>query len=62
MTRRKKCALFFLYALLKNTSDIQPETLHAATRGQSIPVFGLAHLLGLQLMPRIRNWVVSQFS
>jgi len=42
--------------LLKNTSEIQPDTLHADTHGQSEPVFGLAHLLGIQLMPRIRNW------
>jgi TnpA family transposase len=24
--------------------------------GQSTPVFGLAYLLGIELMPRIRNW------
>lgn len=49
-------AVYILDGLLKNTSDIQPETLHADTQGQSTPVFGLAHLLGIQLMPRIRNW------
>jgi TnpA family transposase len=32
------------------------DTLHADTHGQSEPVFGLSHLLGIQLMPRIRNW------
>jgi TnpA family transposase len=37
-------------------ADIQPDTLHADTQGQSTPVFGLAHLLGIKLMPRIRNW------
>lgn len=42
--------------LLKNTSDIQPNTIHADTQGQSTPVFALAHLLGIKLMPRIRNW------
>ena len=26
------------------------------THGQSAPIFGLAHLLGIELMPRIRNW------
>ncbi|MGH0945176.1 Tn3 family transposase [Bacillus mycoides] len=36
--------------------DIQPETLHADTQGQSTTVFGLSALLGIQLMPRIRNW------
>ncbi len=28
----------------------------ADTQGQSTPVFGLAYLLGIELMPRIRNW------
>ena len=49
-------AVYILDGLLKNTSDIQPDTLHADTHGQSEPVFGLSHLLGIQLMPRIRNW------
>jgi TnpA family transposase len=44
------------WGLLKNTSDIQPDTLHADTQGQSAPVFALSYLLGIQLMPRIRNW------
>lgn len=49
-------AVYILDGLLKNTSDIQPDTLHADTQGQSAPVFALAHLLGIKLMPRIRNW------
>lgn len=49
-------AVHILDGLLKNHSDIQPETLHADTQGQSEPVFGLARLLGIILMPRIRNW------
>jgi len=49
-------AVYILDGLLKNQSDIQPDTLHADTQGQSTPVFGLAHLLGIKLMPRIRNW------
>jgi TnpA family transposase len=40
----------------ENQSDIQPDTLHADTQGQSTAIFGLAYLLGIQLMPRIRNW------
>jgi TnpA family transposase len=37
--------------------DEEPiETLHADTQGQSTPVFALAYLLGIQLMPRIRSW------
>ena len=30
--------------------------IHADTQGQSLPVFGLAWLLGFELLPRIRNW------
>ncbi|WP_141540691.1 Tn3 family transposase [Bacillus cereus] len=36
--------------------DIQPDRIHADTQGQSTTVFGLSSLLGIQLMPRIRNW------
>src|SRR6266446_5915442 len=49
-------AVYIIDGLLKNTSEIQPDTLHADTQGQSTPVFALAHLLGIKLMPRIRNW------
>lgn len=49
-------AVYILDGLLKNRSDIQPDTLHADTQGQSAPVFALSYLLGIELMPRIRNW------
>ncbi|ANV84116.1 transposase [Picosynechococcus sp. PCC 7003] len=49
-------AVYILDGLLKNTSALQPDTLHADTQGQSTPVFALAHLLGIELMPRIRSW------
>lgn len=49
-------AVYILDGLLKNESDIQPDTIHADTQGQSAPVFGLAFLLGIALMPRIRQW------
>ena len=49
-------AIYLIEGLLKNTSDIQPTTIHTDTQGQSTPVFALAHLLGITLMPRIRNW------
>lgn len=49
-------AVYILDGLLKNESDIRPDTIHADTQGQSAPVFGLSHLLGIELMPRIRNW------
>ena len=49
-------AIYILDALFENMSEIQPKKLHADTHGQSLTVFGLAFLLGIQLMPRIRNW------
>lgn len=48
-------AIYILDGLLANTSDIQPEIVHGDTQAQSYPVFGLSHLLGIKLMPRIRN-------
>jgi TnpA family transposase len=49
-------AVYILDALLEQGSDLEPDTLHADTQGQSEPVFGLAHLLGIKLFPRMRNW------
>ncbi|MEU7377571.1 Tn3 family transposase [Streptomyces albidoflavus] len=49
-------AVYIIEGLLKNASEVQPGTIHADTQGQSYPVFALAHLLGIDLMPRIRNW------
>jgi TnpA family transposase len=48
--------IYIIEGLLKNESDIHPDTIHADTQGQSTPVFALSHLLGINLMPRIRNW------
>ena len=48
-------AVYILDGLIYNQSDIQPDTLHGDTQAQSTPVFALAHLLGINLMPRIRN-------
>jgi TnpA family transposase len=49
-------AIYILDGLLKNPSQVQPRRLHADTHGQSTTVFGLAYLLGIELMPRIRHW------
>ncbi|MFI3188026.1 hypothetical protein BCS42_01250 [Crenothrix sp. D3] len=49
-------AIYILDGLTKNKSDIQPDILHGDTQAQSTPVYGLAFLLGIKLMPRIRNW------
>ncbi len=48
--------MYILDGLLKNKSALQPDTLYADTHGQSEPVFGLAALLGIKLMPRMRTW------
>ncbi|MES2951179.1 MAG: Tn3 family transposase [Pseudomonadota bacterium] len=42
--------------MLQNLSDTKPNRIHADTHGQSAAVFGLAYLLGIELMPRIRRW------
>jgi TnpA family transposase len=49
-------AVHILDGLLQNRSDIQPDTIHGDTQAQSTTVFALAYLLGIKLMPRIRNW------
>ena len=49
-------ATYILDALLQNLSDVQPNRVHSDTHGQSAAVFGLAYLLGIELMPRIRRW------
>jgi TnpA family transposase len=49
-------AVYLIDSLFQNQSAAQPGQVHANTRGQSLPVFGLAHLLGIDLLPRIRNF------
>ena len=49
-------AVYIIEGLLRNVSEVQPDKIHADTQGQSPPVFGLAHMLGFELLPRIRNW------
>ncbi|GAB3691113.1 MULTISPECIES: Tn3 family transposase [Actinomycetes] len=49
-------AVYIFEGLLRQESGLEPETLHADTQGQSLPAFGLAALLGVELLPRIRNW------
>lgn len=48
--------IFMIDGLINNTSDIQPDTIHGDTHAQSATVYGLAYLLGINLMPRIRRW------
>ena len=40
---------------MNNKSDIQPNIIHGDTHAQNEPAFGLAYLLGIELMPRIRR-------
>lgn len=49
-------AVYILDGLLKNASEIQPKSVASDTQGQSAPVFGFAYCLGIELLPRIRNW------
>lgn len=48
-------AVHLIDGLMENESDIQPEQVHGDTHAQSTLVFGLAHLLGIKLMPRIKD-------
>jgi hypothetical protein len=36
-------------------ADVKPDTIHGDTQAQSGPVFGLSYVVGINLMPRIRN-------
>ncbi len=47
---------YLLDVLQGNKSEIQPDTVHGDTQSQNAPIFGLSFLLGINIMPRIRNW------
>jgi TnpA family transposase len=50
-------AVYVIEGLLKGSQlSVQPDTVHSDTQGQSVTVFAFTHLLGINLMPRIRNW------
>lgn len=49
-------AVYVIEGLMKCLSNVQAETVHSDTQGQSETVFAFTHLLGIKLMPRIRNW------
>ncbi len=42
--------------MIQNKSVLQPSQVQADTQGQSEIVFGVAHMLGIELLPRMRNW------
>ncbi|GHO51391.1 Tn3 family transposase [Ktedonospora formicarum] len=54
-------AVHILDGLIRNRSDVSPTTIHADTQGQNLPVFGLSYMLGIKLLPRIRNWKDLKF-
>lgn len=54
-------AVYIIEGLLKNASEVKPTTVHADTQGQSYPIYTLAHLMGFELMPRVRNWKELRF-
>ncbi len=47
--------LHLLDGIMENDSDIKPSIVHGDTHAQSTVIFGLAHLLGIKLMPRIKD-------
>ncbi|KND57946.1 Mobile element protein [Candidatus Burkholderia verschuerenii] len=49
-------AIYVIEGLMKAGLSVQADTVHADTQGQSAAVFAFTHLLGIKLMPRIRNW------
>jgi TnpA family transposase len=55
-------AVHILDGLLEKRAEMRPDTLHADTQGQSETVFGLAYVVAIQLMPRIRNWPARTLS
>ncbi|WP_321908112.1 Tn3 family transposase [Burkholderia cepacia] len=49
-------AIYVIEGLLKAGLSVKADTVHADTQGQSAAVFAFTYLLGINLMPRIRNW------
>ena len=48
-------ALHIIGDILSNNSDIKPTCVHGDTHSQSYPIFAVAYLLGIKIMPRIRG-------
>src|SRR5215831_16791413 len=49
-------AVYVIEGLLKAGLSVEADTVHADNQGQSAAVFAFTYLLGINLMPRIRNW------
>lgn len=54
-------AVYVIEGLLKAGLSTQADTVYSDTHGQSETVFAFTHLVGIQLMPRIRNWKDLKF-
>jgi TnpA family transposase len=48
-------AVYMLDGLILNGADVKPDKIHGDTQAQSGPVFGLSYVVGINLMPRMRN-------
>ena len=49
-------SIYLLDGLVENDSDIQPKKVHGDSWAQSEVLFGLASLLSIQIMPRIKQF------
>jgi TnpA family transposase len=54
-------AVYITEGLLRNESDTSRIRFMPIPKGQSLPVFGLAALIGFDLLPRIRHWAGLNF-
>lgn len=48
--------VYILDLFFTHPDDDLPVAVHSDTHGRSAPIFRLAYLLGIQVMPRTRNW------
>jgi len=48
--------VYILDPFFEREDEAPPDAVHSDTHGQSAAIFGLAYLLGIQLMPRINGW------
>jgi TnpA family transposase len=51
-------AIYVIEGLLKAQLSVEADTVYSNTQGQSAAVFAFTYLLGINLMPRIRNWKI----
>jgi len=48
--------VYLFDALYKNESVLKATGIYSDTHGQSAVIYGLANFIGIELLPRIRNW------